>query len=156
MAIYIIAFLIALGFVFLVIEVFFVPGFSVPGIAGLAMIGYGVFKAHVEYGTTGAAIAFFSSAVAVTILIRVALRSRAAKFVRLDYDEKGATAIDDYSDLLGLEGTTLTNLRPSGTALIGDKRVDVIADGEYIDKSMPIRVQTIDGTRIVVTQSERG
>ena len=156
MTIYIIAFLIALGFVFLVIEFFFVPGFSVPGIAGLAMIGYGVFKAHVEYGTTGAAIAFFSSAVAATILIRVALSSRAGKSMRLDYDEKGASAIDDYSGLLGLEGTTLTNLRPSGTALIGGKRVDVIADGEYIDKNMPIRVQTVDGTRIVVIHSERG
>ena len=155
MTIYIIALLIAIGFVFLIIEVFIVPGFSVPGIVGIAMIGYGVFKAHTEYGTSGAAIAFFSSAIAAVILIRMALRSRAVKFVRLDYDQKGTTAIDDYSGFVGMEGKTLSNLRPSGTAKIGDKRIDVVTDGEYIDKDISIRVQAVDGTRIVVIPSER-
>ena len=155
MAIYVIALVIAIGFVFLIIEFFIVPGFSVPGIVGLAMIGYGVFKAHTEYGTTGAVIALFTSAVAAVILIRIALRSRAVKSVRLDYDEKGATAIDDYSELVGKEGKTLTHLRPSGTALIDNKRIDVVTGGEYISKDLPIRVQAVEGTRIVVIPMER-
>ena len=156
MAIYFIALLVAIGFVFLIIELLLIPGFSVPGIVGIAMIGYGIFKAHAEYGTTGAAIAFLTSATAAVILIRFALKTRAVKSVRLDYDERGATAIDDYSGFIGMEGRALSNLRPSGTALIGGKRIDVVTDGEYISKDMAIRVQAVDGTRIIVVQSERG
>ncbi|MBN1294767.1 MAG: hypothetical protein JXB48_23225 [Candidatus Latescibacteria bacterium] len=156
MTIYFIALLVAIGFVFLIIELLLIPGFSVPGIVGIAMIGYGIFKAHAEYGTAGAAIAFLTSAAAAVILVRIALKSRAARSVRLDYDERGTTAIDDYTGLVGMEGRALSNLRPSGTALIGNKRIDVVTDGEYISKDMAIRVQAVDGTRIIVIQSERG
>ncbi len=72
----IIALLIVLGFIFLVIEFFLVPGFSVPGLAGLAMIGYGIFRARAAYGTSGALIAITVSAVAAIVLVKTALRSR--------------------------------------------------------------------------------
>ena len=45
MTITIVALTIAFGLILLAIELFLVPGFSVPGIAGITMIGYGIFKA---------------------------------------------------------------------------------------------------------------
>ena len=154
MSVFIIAGVVAVGFVFLVIEVFLVPGFSVPGIVGLILIGYGVFKANMEYGATGATVTLAVSAVAAVLLIRIALRSRAVKKFGLDYSQTDTTAIDDYSPLLGVAGTTATKLRPSGIAMLGDKRYDVVTDGEFIDVNIPVTVTAVDGTRIVVTKSE--
>ena len=143
------------GFVFLIIEFFLVPGFSVPGIVGLAMIGYGIFKAYHVYGATGALIAFAVSIIMTGLLIWLSLKSRAFKSMSLHYDEREAKAIDDYSVLIGKEGIAQTLLRPSGTALIEGKRIDVVTRGEYIEKDLPVTVIAVEGTRIIVTHTER-
>ena len=43
-------------------------------------------------------------------------------------------ALVDFRDLLGMRGTTTTQLTPSGKARFGDQLVDVMADGEVIDR----------------------
>lgn len=148
----IIALLVIAGFILLVIEIFFVPGFSIPGLAGLAMIGYGVFKAKMAYGTSGALITVASSALAAFILIKMALKSRTVRSIGLDYNEKQAKAGNDYSSLSGKKGIALSTLRPTGTAIIDGQRIDVVSDGEFIEKDSPILVIAVDGSRIVVSQ----
>ena len=88
MTITIIATLIIIGFLFLVVEFFLVPGFSVPGLAGIAMIVYGIYRASSEYGLTGIVTTVSVSVVAVIILIKTAIKSRAVKSIGLDYSEK--------------------------------------------------------------------
>ena len=41
-------------------------------------------------------------------------------------------------------------LRPSGLATIDDERIDVVTEGEVIQKDQPIKVIEIEGNRIVV------
>ena len=156
MTIFIIALVVAVGFFFLVIEVLLIPGFSVPGLVGLAMIGYGIFKASTEYGIHGALLTLVVSAVAAVILIRLSLRSRTAQAMQLAYTQKDTSAIDDYSALIGMKGTALSKLRPSGIAIINDIRYDVVTDGEFIDAGSPLQVTTVDGTRIVVSIAKGG
>ena len=151
----IVALLIAIGFIFLAIEFFLVPGFSVPGIAGITMIGYGIYRSSMEYGTSGALITVTLSVAAAVLLIRTAIKSRTMRNVGLDYSQKGTTAVNDYSSLLNKKGIALNNLRPSGTALIEDKHFDVVTDGEYIEENSEIIVTKIEGTRIIVTLIER-
>ena len=152
----IVALLIVSGFIFIAVELLLVPGFSVPGIAGIIMIGYGIFMSSKEYGGSGVFITLAVSLAAVLILIRIALKSRAVKSIGLDYSQKGNTAVDDYSFLIGKKGKSLSHLRPSGTANIEGNRYDVVTDGEYIEENSDIIVQKIDGTRIIVTLSKRG
>jgi len=147
----IIALLIIMGFIFIVVEVFLVPGFSVPGLMGIAMIGYGIFRALAEYGGTGAFFTVLISAVAAVLLIYIALKTKTAGKVSLLYNEEDAKAVDDYSALVGLEGVAYTHLRPSGTAVFSDRRCDVVTNGVYIERDTPIRVEKIEGTRIVVS-----
>ena len=151
----IVALLIAIGFIFLAIEFFLVPGFSVPGIAGITMIGYGIYRSSMEYGTSGALITVTLSVAAAVLLIRTAIKSRTMRRVGLDYSQKGTTAVNDYSSLLNKKGIALSNLRPSGTAVIEDKHFDVVTDGEYIEENSEIIVTKIEGTRIIVTLIER-
>ncbi len=151
----IIALLIIVGFVFLAIEFLLVPGFSVPGLAGITMIGYGIFKASKIYGYTGATITVAVSIVVSLILMRAVLKSRIMKSLGLDYDQKGTSAIEDYSFLSGKEAKAVSDLRPSGIAMIEGERYDVVTDGEYIEKNSELIVDKIEGTRIIVTELKR-
>ena len=49
-------------------------------------------------------------------------------------------------------GKTITTLRPSGTALIKGKRLDVMADGEYIEAGVFVEVIRVTGNQIVVSK----
>jgi membrane-bound serine protease (ClpP class) len=53
-------------------------------------------------------------------------------------------------ELLEETGTAFSNLRPSGTAIINGKRVDVITEGEMIEQGAAIKVVQIEGLRVVV------
>jgi len=55
--------------------------------------------------------------------------------------------------LLGKAGQAITPLRPSGTALIDGRRVDVVAESELIEAGANIVVIYEEGMRIVVRKS---
>jgi membrane-bound serine protease (ClpP class) len=52
--------------------------------------------------------------------------------------------------LLGARGLSLTPLLPGGKARIGDELVDVLTDGEFVDRGQPVEVVEVRGNRIVV------
>jgi membrane-bound serine protease (ClpP class) len=56
----------------------------------------------------------------------------------------------DEAELLGQTGTSISVLRPSGKAKIGDRRYDVMTEGEMIEEDTPIEVRRVEGNRIVV------
>lgn len=55
-------------------------------------------------------------------------------------------------ELLERTGTALTPLRPSGTATIDGKRVDVVTEGQMIERGTPVRVIAVEGLRVVVRE----
>src|SRR2546425_966830 len=48
-------------------------------------------------------------------------------------------------ELLHQTGAALSHLRPSGTALINGKRVDVITEGSHIERGTPVKVVALEG-----------
>lgn len=58
--------------------------------------------------------------------------------------------------LAGVEGVTLTDLRPAGSANLGADRYDVVSQGGWIEKGQAVRVVEIQGNRIVVESCETG
>ena len=62
---------------------------------------------------------------------------------------------DDFigqEKLVGKDGITVTNLRPSGKALIAGEKLDVVSRGEYIEKNSEISVHAVSGNQIVVVK----
>lgn len=53
-------------------------------------------------------------------------------------------------ELLHQVGVAHTMLRPSGTALIAGKRVDVVSDGTLVDRGQAVKVVAVEGMRVVV------
>ena len=70
---------------------------------------------------------------------------------------EGGTAAPERTsseDLMGREGTAVGDLRPSGTAMFGDQRVDVVTEGDYVIKGSTIKVIEVRGNRVVVRRTE--
>lgn len=61
----------------------------------------------------------------------------------VSYDEK-------LSELVGKEGTAVTNLRPSGTVRIENRRIDVVSRGDFIEKGDAVTVLKVEGNRVIV------
>ena len=62
----------------------------------------------------------------------------------------GYESAERRQDLLGHEGTAITDLRPSGTALFGHERIDVVSESEWIAEGTQVRVVSAEGYRHVV------
>jgi membrane-bound serine protease (ClpP class) len=54
----------------------------------------------------------------------------------------------------GLVGTTLTPLRPAGMASFDGRKVDVVSNGEFIERGQPVEILRDEGSRVVVTRHD--
>ena len=69
--------------------------------------------------------------------------------------DEGFVSAPTRVDLIGQEGFALSDLRPIGTAVFADERVDVTTDGEYIAKDTRVRVVRADNMKVVVRAAPR-
>lgn len=74
--------------------------------------------------------------------------------VGLGAEARGSSLTKRFDHLRGKEGVAESVLRPSGMALIDGERVDVLADGQFIEPGTKIRVLLVEGTRVVVRAVE--
>ncbi|MCF7808621.1 MAG: nodulation protein NfeD [Candidatus Marinimicrobia bacterium] len=150
------------GIVLIGIEAFVIPGFGVVGIFGIGLMIYAMFTMLLPSAPTAAdinaalwalSIAVIGGVVGLGLLIKRMLKTKAWQRISLATSE---TLGEGYSGSLGLEelvgktGVAVTKLRPSGTALVDEKRIDVVTFGDFIEQDAEIVVKRIDGNRIVV------
>ena len=66
-----------------------------------------------------------------------------------------SAAKEDYSEYLGQTGVALTVLRPAGTAMIENKRLDVVSVGDFIEVDVPIQVINVEGSKVMVEKNRQ-
>ena len=62
----------------------------------------------------------------------------------------GYESAEVRDDLIDTIGTAITDLRPSGTAMFGDERIDVVSESEWITEGTQVRVISAEGYRHIV------
>ena len=67
--------------------------------------------------------------------------------------EQGYVSAEQHMELVGRTGEVLTELRPSGTARIDGRPVDVISEGAFIQKGTLVVVLSVNGSRVVVREA---
>lgn len=142
--------LIVVGAVLLFLETV-LPG-MIAGMIGVACISVGVVMAYVRFGVpTGH---WVLGGVAAGLILGTLAWLRYFPNSRLARRFVSHTTVGELGterpELLNQTGTTLTRLRPSGTALINGRRVDVVSDGNFLDAGQPIKVIAVEGLRVVV------
>jgi membrane-bound serine protease (ClpP class) len=157
--------LFVIGVVLLALEVFVIPGFGVAGILGILMMVASIFMALIgslpfwDVSELSAALLQLSGALVFSFILMLVLARYLPKstfFNRLilaeaETSEQGFVSYPSEKELIGLVGTALTTLRPAGTAEINGKRVDVVADWEYIERGSKIKVLRVEGVKVVVS-----
>lgn len=153
-------FLFIIGIALLISELF-VPSFGILGVLGSASLITGVVRAAYDTGTALVSLGIAAAAaIALVIIVSIVFKEKGIwnRFILSDSmtTDKGYSSVRTREDLLGMEGVSATPLRPSGTAVIGTERVDVVSEGDYILANEPIYVYKVEGSRVVVKkQSER-
>jgi len=158
-----------LGCSLIFIELFILPGFGVIGITGLMLVLWSLLNAMVERFPGDPWVPSFPSlqlpmlklassiigaTIGAAVLGRLLPQSNAFQN-RLVLNEStsrdaGFTSNSLNKDLMGQEGVALSALYPAGTAMFGDRRVDVISRGDYVDQGTRVRVVELHGHRVVV------
>jgi len=154
----------AAGLILLIIELFFLPGFGIAGISGIALIILslvlslvGSFPAPHDFTHAGYTVGM-SFAITVLLGFLIArMLPRTSFYNRLtlpdvERSKEGYTSVSTYFDLVGAHGVALNNLRPVGKAEINGRRLDVVTEGGFIEKDTPIVVTEVSGSRIVVRE----
>ncbi|MBU1107693.1 MAG: hypothetical protein KKB51_13560 [Candidatus Riflebacteria bacterium] len=150
------------GFLFMFLEIAVIPGFGITGILGLLLLCGGLATAFIKLSMPMALLTTFSAILGVAALLLwfflVFPKTNLGKQFILKTESSAAdgfVAVDDKSAYIGKTGITLTMLRPSGIAKIDDERVDVISDGEFVEKGVRIKViKTRQGGMIVTPIEE--
>ncbi len=160
--------LFAVGVGLLIVEVFVTPGFGVFGIAGIVLALVALLIAlvpnagldfpsdgEIARATTTLAAALVLLGLLVVSLGRVLPRSERLNRLVLAPEllaSEGYTSADTSADLVGLTGTALTTLRPSGTIDIGGRRVDVVSEGPFVASGATVEVVRSRGAVVVVRE----
>lgn len=159
------------GLVLLAVEIFITPGFGVLGISGilailasLALATMGQWELITIPDISGAltriTVALVLTIIAAIIAARYLPKTTFGRSLILsdaqEHEEGYVAQLQDQHALLGLTGTSITPIHPSGTAVIHDKRYDVVSEGEFIEKHVAVKVIDVEGARIVVRQIDEG
>jgi membrane-bound serine protease (ClpP class) len=139
----------------LVISEFFLPG-AILGILGVMLVIVGAalgIYSYPEYGLFIIIGEFIGVAFCTAIGFFILTRTRAAKMLTLEHSQsKDAGYVSAASDLslLNQEGVVLTALRPSGTIKVGQKRIDAVSNGVFVEEGARVRIVEVHGSRVVV------
>ncbi len=145
-----------IGIVLIILE-FFLPGGIAGTLGALAIVG-SLFLAGgniVEMGVsilTAIAVAVLASIIMVKVLGKRMKIFRKLVLKDSTSTEKGYVSNKNRTELIGLEGITLTPLRPAGTVLIEDERIDVVSEGSFIQRDKKVKIIKVEGSRIVVRE----
>jgi membrane-bound serine protease (ClpP class) len=168
------AVLFAVGVLFLLVELFLLPGFGVAGLAGLVLLLVSLIMANQTFGFPQKAwqweqvrdtmIVLFASGVvftvvavwfsahfgAVPLLSRITLRPPDSTGGAAAGGTTAGAAAAALS--VGDVGVAFSALRPAGKARFGDQRVNVVTESAFLKKGTKVQIIEIAGKRILVRE----
>ncbi|HHU60344.1 MAG TPA: nodulation protein NfeD [Natronincola sp.] len=148
-----------LGLILLFIEGFIIPGFGIVGILGIVSVVTSIILVFgdIQVALISLSIALTVSIIAFAFLWKNIKNTKFWKRVVLSHSESkelGYRAPSSYEHLLGKRGTTISTLRPAGTIVIEDNRVDVVSEGGFISVNSLVEVVATEGTKVIVREIE--
>lgn len=157
-----------LGLILLLVEIFALPGFGLIGLTGIFLMMWSLLISMAPSLPDGPmipslpdlripirnmVISLLLSGIGMLLLGRFLPRSRSASWLVLKESTsaaEGYRSSDQRDDLMGQTGLTLTALRPAGAAMFGEKRLDVIARGEFVGEKTAVKIVEVHGNHVVV------
>jgi membrane-bound ClpP family serine protease len=144
--------LILLGIFLFLVEFLILPGITVAGIGGIALLGGGIYLAFEKFGNETGFFVLVSSFLVSVAILAFSLRAKTWKRVMLHTNIEGhaneAPPID--SILPGDKGITMTRLGPIGKVKVNGIVVEGKSTGGYISPHTEIEVVRLTGYQAIV------
>ncbi len=141
------------GIILCAIEIL-TPGFGIFAAGGVICIAVSIFFTTPDIATAIRYITVMLLIIVICVPILMKLLGKYHFFDRFMVKKTmkdTEAASEKIADYIGQYGTALTVLRPAGTVeLENGIRVDVVTQGDYIEKGEPVQVIRKDGTWLVV------
>ncbi len=147
-------FLFLAGILLIILELF-LPG-GIVGVIGLICVVASLFLAAGSFTEMAISILIATAVSIIAVILLTKVLGKRMKFFKKfiltdsTNKESGYVSNETREDLVGQIAVTLTALRPSGTAVLGDERIDVVSEGAFIDKDEQVKIVKAEGSRIVV------
>ena len=133
----------------------FVPG-GIVGTVGIITVVYAII--YVNKSTYYIAFILVVSLILAVILYYVNRNVFHKKLMFLDRlvlndsisTENGYVASESRVELVGKKLKAYTDLRPAGVAILDNEKLDVVTDGDFIEKGNEVEIVRVEGMRIVV------
>ncbi len=133
-----------------------IPSGGLLGMLAAGLIGYSLYSVFTDVSVNTGYVFLVADVVTLPFIVifglKMLARSPATLRTALSSSDGVTSQSSDMEGFLGKTGTTLCDLRPSGAALIEDRRLDVISRGEYIEKGAEIVVAAVTGNQIIVEE----
>ena len=142
------------GFVLIGLEIF-IPG-GILGIFGsvawiaAAVVGWREFPSPWNLISAFALLLF--GILTFVVWIRYFPKSRVGKSFSLEADVSAAKSHAEEDVQIGAVGEAVSTLRPAGIASFDGKRVDVVADGEWVEAGQAVKVASTSGGIVTVAK----
>jgi membrane-bound ClpP family serine protease len=143
--------LVALGIIFIIVEILFVPGTTIVGILGIISTIFGVYLSFLYFGSTvGVWFAVFSTA---TFALGIYISFKQKTWDRFSLKDTMTGKFNEgmTSKLeVAQRGIAVSTLRPFGKAEFGTREFEVRSFGDYVDSGTEIEIVKIAGNTIYV------
>jgi len=143
--------LIGFGLFLVVAEIIFVPGTTIVGVTGFCFLMVGVGLSFKYFGAEVGWVMLASSAIACGGLLYFSFTTDVWKRFALKSAIKSKVNEGELDRLqIGMEGQTISALRPIGKAELNNQTVEVKTNGDYLDSGSKIRIIKIVSNQIIV------
>ena len=142
--------IILIGLFCLFAEFFLFPGLTLSGILGGICLLAGVIMGYRNYGYTTGNFIFFSTLVLAGGLFWVGIRRLGSRNFAVHETIASKVNVRTGPLVVGDRGKAISALRPGGTAVFGEQRLEVFTRGEFIDAGQPIEVLSLSDSRVIV------
>jgi membrane-bound serine protease (ClpP class) len=169
-----------IGILLILIEFFIIPGFGIAGISGFVCLFIGLFGMLLKnppdeipwpnntfewndfnHGVISLSLGFGGFLICAWLLskylpkipylgglILVPDSSKKGGITRLSITKPQESETENLN--IGDMGEVISTLRPTGKVKFGDAIVDVVAEGDFINKGIKVKITGIHGNRVVV------
>ncbi len=140
--------------VLVILAEIFIPSMGLLSAVAAGLLFYSLFLAFTEVSRLAGFVFVGVDLLVVPVLIYWGMRVLAASSLslqkKLSAEEGVVSQAPTLETWMEKKGEAVTDLRPSGMALIEGMRLDVVTDGEYVDAGTQIVVMQVKGNQIIV------
>jgi membrane-bound ClpP family serine protease len=153
MTILIILLLITLGVILLLLEFAVIPGSTIAGVGGIALLCYSVYLAFADYGTWAGILTAVFLITLIPVLFFRFLKSKAGKKMQLGTKITGVVDVLEKEHFkVGDQGKAISRLAPIGKVEVNQHIVEGKSTGDFIDDGAKVEVVSLQDNKLIVKQ----